>query len=93
MSEGPLILILEVTTAFLEASFSMKLDNNARKLKAKVNGTNDLCAKLDPVASVNVLATARMVDRGFCRIQNFWLDIATAAEELELPVVSKLLYN
>ena len=75
----------------------MKLDNNARKAKAKVKGTPDSrwiqCAKLDPVVSANVSAAVRMADRASSRIQNFWLDAATLlifllekAEELELLV-------
>ena len=74
----------------------MKLDNNARKAKAKANGTPDSrwiqCAKLDPVVSANVSAATRTADRASSRIQNFWLDAATPlifllekAEELELP--------
>ena len=94
-SQGP---ISEVVAAFLEATFSMKLDNNAQKAKAKVDGIPDLCwiqcAKLDLVVSANVSAATRVTDRASSQIQNFWLDAATPltfllekAEELELPEV------
>ena len=40
--QGPLVPIPEAAAAFLEAVFSMKLDNNARKVKAKMDGIPDL---------------------------------------------------
>ena len=67
MLQGPLVSISEAAAAFLEAAFSMKLDNNAQKAKAKVDGIPDSrwiqCAKLDLVVSANVLAAARATDR------------------------------
>ena len=75
MLQRPLIPISEAVAAFLEASFIMKLDNNAWKAKAKANGTPDSrwiqCTKLYPVVSANVLVAARTVDRASSRIQNF----------------------
>ena len=96
MSQGLFVPISEAAAAFLEASFNMKLDNNAWKAKAKVNGMPNSrwiqCAKLDSVVSANVLVATRLADRVSSRIQNFWLDVATPlifflekAEELELP--------
>ena len=95
-SHGPLVTLSEAAAAFLEAAFSTKLDNNARKAKGKTNGTPDSrwiqCAKLDPVVSANVSAAARTADRASSRIQNFWLDavnplifLLEKAEELEMP--------
>ena len=79
-SQGPLVPISEAAAAFLEAAFSMKLDNNARKAEAKADGIPDSrwiqCAKLDSVVSANVSAAARATDRASSRIQNFWLDAA-----------------
>ena len=95
-SQGPLVPISEAVAAFLEAAFSMKLDNNTRKAKAKADGIPDSCwiqcAKLDSVVSVNVsAAAARVTDKVSTWIQNFWLDAVTPlifllekAEELEL---------
>ena len=96
VSQGPLVTLSEAVAAFLETAFSIKLDNNSRKAKAKANGTPDSrwiqCAKLDSVVSANVSAAARTADRASSRIQNFWLDAATPlifllekADELELP--------
>ena len=76
--QGPLVLISQVATAFLEAAFCMKLDNNALRVKAKADGIPDShwiqCAKLDSVVSANVLVATRETDRASSQIQNFWLD-------------------
>ena len=64
--QGPLVPISEAVAAFLEAAFSMKLDNNARKVKVKADCIPDLrwiqYAKLDSVVSANVLATVRATE-------------------------------
>jgi len=73
VSQGPLVMLSEAAAAFLETAFSMKLDNNAQKVKA--NGIPDLrwiqCAKLDSVVSANVLTAAKTADRASSCIQNF----------------------
>ena len=95
-SQGPVVPISEVAAAFLEAAFSMKLDNNARKAKAKADGIPDSCwiqcAKLDSLVSANVSSAARATDSASSQILKFLVRrsdplmfLLEKVEELELP--------
>jgi len=94
--DSMLVPLSEEVATFLEVAFNTKLDNKARRGKAKAQGTPDSrwiwCAKIDPVVFANVSPTARTADRAVSKLQQFWLDAANPlvfilekAEEMDLP--------